>query len=490
MTELPETKYLHLLSHDELRALRPVLENLRENSVKVLDGWWRRYVENFGDAATLNAADFRALYARDLESIVSNLLDRDMAGFEADVMALGHELVERGVPFAEVVASMHLFEESAADSFHSSERIMMERPNIYLTFDKLSHCRMILLAGAYFAGFEAQTTVRLRELEREADQLAGGPSHRSRFHGLVGSSARMRAVYEQIAAAARGRGTVFIVGESGTGKELVARAIAECAGSNRPFVPVNCAALPRELIESELFGHKKGAYTGAADSAVGLIRGAAGGILFLDEITEMAPETQSKLLRVIEEHAVRPVGAIQEVSVDVRFVASTNRNPEAAVAARLLREDLFHRLNVHRIEIPPLRDRVEDISALVDHFAGLLSARGLRKIDMVASDALVALMGYNWPGNVRELRNAVEHAQTVGTGPVLRLEDLPPHIVAPRAPAADEDAGVVPTLEDAERSLIARALAATGGNKLQAARMLHISRHQLYDKLRKYEIHV
>ncbi|MEK6608805.1 MAG: sigma 54-interacting transcriptional regulator, partial [Myxococcota bacterium] len=300
-----ETRYFHLLTREEIRDLRPILEILRDHRDEVVVSWHGRYLDHFGEARALGEADFREIYGRDIDAIVRNLLDDDMEGFEADVRALARDLVDRGVPFAEVVASLHLFEESAAEFFHSRLKIMLRGPGVYLTFDKLSHVRMILLAGTYFAGREAETTTRLRRLEGEADRLAGAPAARSTFHGLVGRSNAIRRVYEQVAAAAGGLGAVLVTGESGVGKELVARALHECAGNaDRAFVAVNCAALPRELIEAELFGHRKGAYTGAQGDSVGLIRAAAGGTLFLDEITEMAPGSQAKLLRVLEDRSV------------------------------------------------------------------------------------------------------------------------------------------------------------------------------------------
>jgi transcriptional regulator with PAS, ATPase and Fis domain len=434
------------------------------------------------------------VYGRDLDATIRNLLDADIEGFETDLRTVAEDLVEQGVPFDEVVASLHLFEESAGEQFQKRLKLLLQGPSIYQTFDKLSHCRIIVLASAYFAGHEARASTRLHRLEAEATARAGGAALRTSFHGLVGGSAAMRRVYEQIAAVGSGRGSVLVVGESGTGKELVARALHERSSTSgrRPFIAVNCAALPRELIESELFGHRKGAYTGAASENAGLIRAASGGTLLLDEITETAPEIQAKLLRVLEERAVRPVGGAAEVPVDVRFVASTNRDPESAIAAGVLRGDLFYRLAVHRIELPALRERTEDVAPLAAHFCVLLAAIGLRSTEGIEGEALRTLERYPWPGNVRELRNAIEHALSIGRGDRITRSDLPPHVVrgAPSTPAAPKHATAadIPSFAEAERDLIARALDATGGNKLQAARLLRISRHRLYDRLRKYKI--
>jgi transcriptional regulator with PAS, ATPase and Fis domain len=481
-------RYFHLLSDAELQNLRPILELLRVNRDEVLATWHGLYREHFGDAGTSSEAVFRELYGRDLDAVVDNLLDGDMEGFEADVRDVGQALVEAGVPFAEVVVSLHLFEESAAHYFDKRLRVMLKGPTIYLTFDKLSHCRMILLAGTYFARRDADATQRLRAVEVEATALAGGPVGRSSFHGLVGSSAPMRQLYEQLAAAAGGQGAVFIHGESGTGKELAARALHECSGrASRPFVAVNCAALPAELIENELFGHRKGAYTGAQEEYQGLVRAAGDGTVFLDEITEMPANMQAKLLRVLEERTVRAVGSAKEEPVRARFVASTNRDPERAMESSLLRRDLWFRLSVHRIETPALRQCGSDVPALADHFARLLASRGLRRVEGFDADAVEILLAYHWPGNVRELRNAIEQALTAGSGLRVHRRDLPAHLV--RGAAGPRFDGVpLPTYEQAERDLIRRALEQAGGNKVQAARALRISRHRLYDKLRRFGI--
>jgi transcriptional regulator with PAS, ATPase and Fis domain len=300
----------------------------------------------------------------------------------------------------------------------------------------------------------------------------------------------MRQLYERIEAAAATRGTVLVLGESGSGKELVARAVHECAAAPRaPFVALNCAAIPRELIESELFGYKRGAFSGAATEYLGLFRAADGGTLFLDEITEMSPETQSKLLRVIQERTVRPVGSTTEVPVDVRLVASTNREPEQAMKEGQLRRDLYYRLHVNVLRVPPLRERLEDVPLLVEHFIALFNEK-LRPAVPVAGvddEALAALERHGWPGNVRELANVIEAAFTFGRSEIIRATHLPPEISKAAARAAPAAApGAVPTFADAERELIRRALATTAGNKVHAAKLLRISRKKLYAKIAKY----
>lgn len=336
-----------------------------------------------------------------------------------------------------------------------------------------------------------------RTQDIRSDRIA---SHRENYGRLVGSCAVMRQLYERIEAAAWTRSTVLIVGESGTGKELVARALHE-RSKRGPFVPFNCAALPKDLIESELFGHKRGAFSGANNDYLGLFRSADGGTLFLDEITEMAPETQAKLLRTLQEHTVRPVGSVSEIPLDVRVIASTNRNSEEAVRAGLLRQDLYYRLQVNVLTVPPLRERRSDIPALVDHFIDLYNSRSVRdetRVDGIEFDALRILMEHEWPGNVRELGNAIESAFTFGRTPIIGIEDLPPTVIhqrnaipakEARGDSLDESAGSsVKTFAEAECELICHALERTSGNKVQAAKLLNISRKKLYAKIDRYRI--
>jgi len=305
----------------------------------------------------------------------------------------------------------------------------------------------------------------------------------------------MRQLYQHIQAAAPSGASILVTGESGTGKELVARAIHECGSPPKaPFIALNCAALPRELIESELFGHRKGAFSGATGEYLGLVRAADQGTLLLDEITEMPSETQAKLLRVLQERLVRPVGATSEIPVNVRFIASTNRDISETIAQGRLREDLYYRLKVHTLDVPPLRERREDIALLVEHFVGLFNQRYARDVQGVEDDALQTLAAFDWPGNVRELMNALEVAFAYGRTERIRLEDLPSEISGRQSPQP-QDASVVfdalapiPTFEESERILLERALDATNGNKLRAAKMLGISRKQLYAKIKKYGI--
>ncbi|MBM4255525.1 MAG: sigma-54-dependent Fis family transcriptional regulator [Deltaproteobacteria bacterium] len=497
MTTIPvamqRPQYFHLLWDEEIERLREILQALREREDEVLTRWYQLYTVHFGEAVTLSQREFSTLYGHDLQQTVTHLLQGDMERFVMDLRATGEQLVERGVPFREVISCLHLFEESCSVVFDEipwstgpSERISM-----LLTFDKLSHCRMMVLAETYFGTTQARTHTRTQALEQEVARLAPDVQARQHFHGIVGHCPAMRDVFQRISAAGMARGTVLVVGESGTGKELVARAIHEVSGGTAPFVPVNCSALPRELIESELFGYRRGAFSGATTEYQGLFRAAEGGCLFLDEVTEMAPDTQAKLLRVLQERAIRPVGSVREVPVKVRIIASTNRDPHEAVRQGRLREDLYYRLNVNTLVLPPLRERQEDIALLVEYFLTYFSERfGVPRRTM-SPHALAVLMQHSWPGNIRELMNVIESTYTFARDPEISLSDLPstfsrmsptprPMEVSPNTPP--------PLFIDAERDLIVRALNATSGNKLQAAKLLGISRKKLYAKIAKYQI--
>jgi DNA-binding NtrC family response regulator len=323
-----------------------------------------------------------------------------------------------------------------------------------------------------------------RLLRREVTSLRRRLGEQLAVRDLVGASAQMTRVKELVAKVAATDSPVLIEGESGTGKELVAAAIHRLSGrSQGPFVPVNCGAIPGELVESEFFGHVRGAFSGAVSDTPGLFRSADGGTLFLDEVAELPPGLQAKLLRALQEREVRPVGSTRSHPVDVRIIAATNQNLEAAVRDGRLRPDLLYRLDVVRIAIPPLRDRKEDIPALVAHCLRQLNQRFGRDVREVAPEALAALRAYDFPGNVRELENLLERAYVLGAARRLTLADLP--VLSPGG-GATPPLGPLPTLAEAERDLIVRALRVHGGNKEQAARALGLSPRTLYRRLQEY----
>jgi DNA-binding NtrC family response regulator len=309
---------------------------------------------------------------------------------------------------------------------------------------------------------------------------------------LVGTSRPMQEVYRLIELAAPTPAPVLITGESGTGKELVARTLHELSPRGRgPFVALNCAAIPETLLESEIFGHEKGAFTGALERRPGCFELAHEGTIFLDEIAEMAPGTQAKFLRILEDGAVRRLGAKTEIKVDARVIAATNKDPVQAMREGRFREDLYYRLNVVAIALPPLRERREDIPLLVQAFVEEFSAKYDRRIRGVDERVRERLMAHPWPGNVRELRNTIERAAIVCDGELIGLEHLPPAPPAKRS-GPDVDAAesitftVGTNLDEAEKGLILRTLACTGNNKTQAAQVLGISLKTLHNKLRRY----
>jgi two-component system NtrC family response regulator len=327
-------------------------------------------------------------------------------------------------------------------------------------------------------------------LERENVVLRQALKSRNDLDSIVSESAGMRQITEMIRRVAPTETTVLILGESGTGKELVARAIHGLSPRARgPFVPVNCAAIPENLLESELFGHVKGAFTGAIRDRVGKFEAADGGTILLDEIGEMRPDLQVKILRCLEERVLERVGDNRPIRVDVRVLAATNKDLAKAIQAGEFREDLYYRLNVVPLAIPPLRERREDVRALTQHFLKTLGASPRLTID---PEAFRALETYEWPGNVRELENAVERALIFHRGDLIVMNDLPETIRAPRAkeasslPVSLPEAGL--SLEGVEKELIVRALQKHDWNQSRAARYLGITRHTLLYRMDKHGI--
>jgi len=318
-------------------------------------------------------------------------------------------------------------------------------------------------------------------------QQANGPFN---FEHIVGKSPAMHKVYDQIRKVSHSKSTVLIRGETGTGKELIAGAIHHNSLRNsRNFVKVNCAALQENLLESELFGHEKGAFTGAHQQKRGKLEVAHGGTVFLDEIGDIRPALQAKLLRVLQDQIFERVGGTRPIQTDVRFVAATNRDLRAAVRDGLFRLDLYYRLDVGAIALVPLRQRTEDIEPLAHHFIAIFNEKMGRHVVGVAPQALDIFSRYPWPGNVRELANVIERAMVVCKGNMILPENLPPHVFETR-PALPGDQLEMPdlSLQAAEREQILRALQASGGRRVEAARRLGLSRRTLYRKLSRYGI--
>jgi two-component system response regulator AtoC len=336
---------------------------------------------------------------------------------------------------------------------------------------------------------EICATVR-RALGRNAEAQAAVPlGENEAVAGMVGRTPAMVEVYKTIARVAPGPSTVLVLGESGTGKELVARAIHQHSPRRaRPFVAVDCTSLTETLLESELFGYVRGAFTGAVRDATGLFAEADGGTLFLDEIGDVSPTLQAKLLRVLQEHTIRPVGGTQWQPVDVRVLAATNCDLAAAVTAGRFREDLYYRLKVVTIVLPPLRERREDIPLLVDHLVQRAARQCDKPVAGVSAGALAVLEVYNWPGNVREMAHVLERSVALATHEVIGVDDLPHEIRSPLPSAAPDLLANRPTLEELKQLYIQRVLEESEGNISRAATVLGVDRRSLYRMLQRYGI--
>ena len=388
------------------------------------------------------------------------------------------------------------------------EHVVANRPDvpvIVLTaFGSLESAVNAIRAGAYdfinkpveldVLAIAIERAAAHRSLREEVKRLRQEARKAPRFDAFVGQSPAMQAVYDLIERVATSEATVLVSGESGTGKEVVAREIhAQGRRPGGPFVAINCAAMPESLLESELFGHTKGAFTDAKTSEPGLFARANRGTIFLDEIGDMPLGLQPKLLRVLQERSVRPVGGRGEVPIDVRVIAATNRDLESAIEEGRFREDLYYRVNVVRIGLPPLRARVSDILPLAQHFLTFSAARAGKEVTGIASPAAEKLVAYAWPGNVRELQNCMEHAVALTRFEQIVVDDLPQKIRDYRRShvlvASDDPSELVP-LEEVERRYVARVVEAVRGNKTAAARVLGIDRKRLYRMLERLDVSV
>jgi two-component system response regulator AtoC len=433
--------------------------------------------------------------------------------FDVDAVDDGAGAIERAQPGAYdlVLSDVRMDRFSGFDVLRAYTQRSPDTPVILITaFGDVTGAMEAIQRGAYdyvskpFNVEELRLTVA-RALERRrlvAEQKAAPPAPPTKIEDIVGKSAVMLEVYKMVARVAGSSATVLVTGESGTGKELVARAIhTHSPRAAAAFVPVNCTALSESLLESELFGHAKGSFTGAIAAKRGLFEIASGGTLFLDEIGDMGHKMQAQLLRTLQDGEVRPVGTTEAIRVDVRLVCATNRDLETEVRTGKFREDLYFRINVVTIKLPPLRDRPGDIPILVGHFLTKIGRRDGRSVATISSQALPILTGYAWPGNVRELENAIDRAVAVAKDGIILTSDLPPEVGARRRPPEEPTAHATtvasgaptrgtliedrPTLAELERRYIDLVLAECGGNKKKAAERLGIDRRTLYRALER-----
>ncbi len=339
--------------------------------------------------------------------------------------------------------------------------------------------------------------IEYRDLKRENINLRNQLKKKYQFKNIIGESPAMQGVFETVEKVADTDSTVLILGESGTGKELIARALHYNSYRREgPFVPVNCAAIPSELLESELFGHEKGAFTSAIRTRIGRFELANGGTLFLDEIGDMNPNLQSKLLRVLQERQFERIGGVKPIKVDIRIISATHQDLKKAVLKKKFREDLYYRLNVIPIEIPPLRERKSDIPLLVHHFIHMFSRSRKKKIEGITDAAMKGLAEYDWPGNVRELENMIERLVILSNREVIDLSDLPERVL----PSFPKEAGGImnipeeglsleTALNEYEKQLILQALNKSGWVKNKAAQLLHMNRTTLIEKIKRQNLH-
>jgi len=433
---------------------------------------------------TLEAEGYRVLTAGSVQAALAEATRSDVQGAIVDLMlpdgdglALTRELKRQDPAIEAIIITAYGSVRKAMEATKGAGAFyVLEKP-----FDPDEVNTLMRAALDHRALVVENSDLRRRLAEQGADTE------------ILGGTPVMQRVLDTVAAVADADAAVLIVGESGTGKELIANALHERSRRrDGPWVKINCAALPKELIESELFGHARGAFTGATAEKVGLLEEAHCGSLLLDEITEMPTDLQAKLLRVLEERLVRRLGSGKATMVDFRLISSTNRNPEAAVREGFLRNDLYFRINTVTLPVPALRERREDIPLLVRAFLDRYRAKHGRRIEGIAPEAYRLLLNYGWPGNIRELQHALERAVLVARGSLLTVGDLPESLQAAATASADD--GISPatvpagSLEAIERASILKALEQTGWNKQAAAALLGLRRPTLYSKLRKHRI--
>jgi two-component system response regulator HydG len=421
-------------------------------------------------------------------------------GFSVTTSGSPSECLElaRAGDFATIVTDLSMAEMSGLELCEQLLATFPDTPVIVVTaYGSMETAIGAIRVGAFdflakpldmnLVGLSVARAVKHHDLVIELRRLRDVVVDESAFKSIIGLSPSMARVHDLVARVARTDASVVIEGETGTGKELVARSIHDASPrKNGPFVAINCAAVPPNLIESELFGHARGAFTDAKTSRIGLFAQASGGTLFLDEIGEMPLEMQPKLLRALQERVVRPVGGTSDVKFDVRLVSASNRDLEAEVEEQRFRQDLFYRINVVKVEVPPLRERGSDVLTLARYFIGRFAARAKRPPMELTTPVAERLLAYDWPGNVRELENCLEHAVALGRFERITVDDLPEKVRAysaqPFAVAVNEPDEVLP-LDQLERNYIFRVLKLVDGNKARAAKMLGLDRRTLYRKL-------
>ncbi|HEU4629485.1 MAG TPA: sigma-54 dependent transcriptional regulator [Gemmatimonadaceae bacterium] len=391
-----------------------------------------------------------------------------------DGLALLKELQQRSVPTESIIVTGQATVDSAVEAMRQGAYDYIEKP---LTAEKLN--RLKALIPKALDKFNVQQ--KNRELASKLETL-------THYGELTGQSESMRHVYQMIDAVAPSTASVLILGESGTGKELVARAVhAKSERARGPFMAINCAALPKDILENELFGHEKGAFTGSTNEKPGHFEMADGGTLFLDEVAEMPPDIQVKLLRAIETRTVRRLGGKKEISVDIRIVAATNKDLQKAIADNELREDLYYRLAVVELPLPPLRDRADDLRLLAEEFLAQFAKKNNKRIHAFDDAAWDWILSYHWPGNVRELKNAVERAVIMARGDRIMVDDIMPrHLRLGGEVAGAVTIPVGSTLADARRQLVLRTFASTGGDHGRTARILGIAPEDLGRELEHF----
>ncbi len=442
------------------------------------------------------------ILAVDDDGVACDLLREvlEQEGYAVNTATTGQAAMQlaREVPFDLALIDIRMPDISGIEVLKALKRANPQMPVLMLTaYSSMDTTIEAIREGAYDylskpCKMEELTITVKRALEqyqllRENQYFRQELREKYKFENIVGTTPAMLAVYKTVARLVDSKATVLIEGESGTGKELIARAIHfNGSRAERPFVAVECASLAESLLESELFGHVRGAFTGAVETKKGLFEIADGGTIFLDEIAEISLGLQAKLLRVLQEHEIRRVGGTQPIQLDVRVIAATNKNVEALVNAGRFREDLFYRLNVVMLHLPPLRQRQEDIPLLANHFLRKYSEANHKLISHITPEAMELLCAYHWPGNVRELDHTIERAVTLTMNSALLLGDLPPRLQQHTDVPHLGTAPPLLTLEELEKQHIQAVLRATEGNKKRAAQILGINRRSLYRMAKRY----